>query len=85
MGELSTEERDVLLAALLAAYNAERGTNYAFDSEPNGADHDYFCVDPERPKEPLKIQHTRAWADEERELKHPAAVNKFIVLTCSPS
>jgi hypothetical protein len=80
MGELSPEERDYLMAAFLPSYNAEHGTNYSFQADgPAGADHDYVCADPSRQKEPLKIQHTRAWADPETEWRHPADVQKFIV------
>jgi len=80
VSELSPEERDVLLSTFLASYNAQHGTAYSFESDgPAGRDFDYVCADPARPREPLKIQHTRAWTDDNNEMRHPADVNKFVV------
>src|SRR5882672_7884292 len=80
MAEPTPDERNLILATLLPAYNQLHGTAYKFARDaPSGTDADWICQDPARPKEPLKLQHVRAWALEEEEIVHPKLVEQYVV------
>jgi hypothetical protein len=80
MAEPSAEERDMIVGAFLREYNRENGTAYAYAKEGSaGTEVDWICEDPARPNAPLKLQHVRAWADEQTEIVHPKAVYNYVV------
>jgi hypothetical protein len=79
MAELEPEAAQRLMDVFMPAYNAAHGTHYAaFTAVPPGQDADYVCTGAaEEP--PLKIQHTRAWADAHSEWQRPADVRTFVM------
>ncbi|NOT34432.1 MAG: hypothetical protein HOP12_09710 [Candidatus Eisenbacteria bacterium] len=79
MAELEPEARDRIMDVFMARYNALHATDYdRFEDGPKGTDHDYLCVSSSG-KAPLKVQHTRAWADPETEWRVPKDVERLIV------
>ncbi len=78
--ELRPAERDRVLSTFVGEYNRLHGTAYRFkrDGPPEDPSCDYLCVDPDRLTDPLKIQHTRAWAHVDTERKDPKRAEEFV-------
>jgi hypothetical protein len=78
MAELDPKAAELLIRVFLGAYNQLHGTHYdRFDSGGAGADADFLCHSSIE-KLPLKVQHTRAWGDPEKEWAHPAEVANLV-------